>query len=141
MTFRLAGKKSVSKPRTCHSQNVRARYIGLYTRTSNSKKAFFKLPLRINHITRIFVFKARIMTTKLTLTVEKTIIERAKSYAKKTGRSLSELIESYLESITEENYHSDLSPKLKKLIGSVKLPEDFDEEKELRSAIEKKHLI
>lgn len=79
------------------------------------------------------------MTTKLTLTVEKTIIERAKSYAKKTGRSLSELIESYLKNITEENYNSDLSPKLKKLIGSVKLPEDFDEEKELRSAIEKKY--
>ena len=32
------------------------------------------------------------MTTKLTLTVEKTIIEKAKSYAKETGRSLSELI-------------------------------------------------
>jgi macrodomain Ter protein organizer (MatP/YcbG family) len=92
-------------------------------------------------IARIFDFKTRIMTTKLTLTVEKTIIERAKSYAKKTGRSLSELIESYLENITEENYNSDLSPKLKKLIGSVKLPEDFDEEKELRSAVEKKHLI
>lgn len=92
-------------------------------------------------IARIFAFKTRIMTTKLTLTVEKTIIERAKSYAKKTGRSLSELIESYLENITEENYNSDLSPKLKKLIGSVKLPEDFDEEKELRSAVEKKHLI
>ena len=81
------------------------------------------------------------MTTKLTLTVEKTIIERAKSYAKKTGRSLSELIESYLENITEENDNSDLSPKLKKIVGSVKLPKDFDEEKELRSAIEKKHLI
>jgi formiminotetrahydrofolate cyclodeaminase len=81
------------------------------------------------------------MTTKLTLTVEKTIIERAKSYAKKTGRSLSELIENYLENITEENNNSDLSPKLKKLVGSVKLPADFDEEKELRSAIEKKHLI
>ncbi len=81
------------------------------------------------------------MATKLTLTVEKTIIERAKSYAKKTGRSLSELIESYLENITEENFNSDLSPKLKKLIGSVKLPEGFDEEQELRSAIEKKHLI
>jgi len=92
-------------------------------------------------IVRIFAFKTRIMTTKLTLTVEKTIIERAKSYAKKTGRSLSELIESYLENITEENYNSDLSPKLRKLIGSVKLPEDFDEEKELRSAVEKKHLI
>ena len=81
------------------------------------------------------------MTTKLTLTVEKVIIERAKSYAKKTGRSLSELIESYLENITEENYHSDLSPKLKKLVGAVKLPEDFDEEIELRAAIERKHLI
>jgi hypothetical protein len=81
------------------------------------------------------------MTTKLTLTVEKTIIERAKAYAKRTGRSLSELIESYLENITEENNNSELSPKLKELIGSVKLPEDFDEENELRSAIEKKHLI
>jgi hypothetical protein len=81
------------------------------------------------------------MTTKLTLTVNKTIIERAKSYAKKTGRSLSELIENYLENITQENTHSDLSPKLRKLVGSVQLPADFDEDKELRSAIEKKHLI
>ncbi len=81
------------------------------------------------------------MTTKLTLTVEKTIIERAKSYAKKTGRSLSELIENYLETITEEDSNSDMSPKLKKLVGSVQLPADFDYDKELRSVIEKKHLL
>jgi hypothetical protein len=31
-----------------------------------------------------------------------------------------------------------LSPKLRKLVGSVQLPADFDEEKELRSALEKK---
>ncbi|MEO8762624.1 MAG: DUF6364 family protein, partial [Bacteroidia bacterium] len=31
------------------------------------------------------------MTTKLTLTVEKSVIEKAKSYASNTGRSLSEL--------------------------------------------------
>jgi hypothetical protein len=80
------------------------------------------------------------MTTKLTLTVEKTIIERAKSYAKQTGRSLSELIENYLEAITEEKSNSDLSPKLKKLVGSVHLPADFDYDEELHSAIEKKHL-
>jgi len=80
------------------------------------------------------------MTTKLTLTVEKTVIERAKSYAKKTRRSLSELIENFLETNTEENNNTDLSPKLQKLVGSVKLPEDFDEKKELRSAIEKKLL-
>ncbi len=81
------------------------------------------------------------MVTKLTLTVEKAIIERAKSYAKNTGRSLSELIESYLETLTDENTESELSPKLKNLVGSVTLPEDFDESKELRSAIENKHLI
>ena len=80
------------------------------------------------------------MTTKLTLTVEKSIIERAKSYAKKTGRSLSELIENYLETITQDSGDEKLSPKLKKIVGAVKLPKKFNEEKELRSSLEKKHL-
>ncbi|MFY7667917.1 MAG: DUF6364 family protein [Crocinitomicaceae bacterium] len=81
------------------------------------------------------------MTTKLTLTVEKSVIEKAKMYAKKTGRSLSELIEKYLESITsDENSEDEISSKLKKIIGAVKLPENFDEEKELRTYLEKKHL-
>lgn len=80
------------------------------------------------------------MTTKLTLTVEKSIIERAKIYAKNTGRSLSEIIEKYLETITEENVNQKISPKLKKIIGVVTLPKDFDEEKELASYFEKKHL-
>lgn len=81
------------------------------------------------------------MTTKLTLTVEKSIIERAKVYAKQTGRSLSELIENYLEKITEEKEHATLSPKLQKIVGTVSLPADFDEETELRKALEKKHLL
>ena len=80
------------------------------------------------------------MNSKLTLTVEKTIIEKAKLYAKKTGRSLSELIENYLENITEDYSDEEISPKLRKLIGSVQLPPDFDEEKELRSVLEQKHL-
>lgn len=97
--------------------------------------------MTIQYRIRIFEYKTRIMATKLTLTVEKSIIEKAKAYAKKTGRSLSELIQSYLENITEEDDQSAMSPKLKKLVGSVKLPKDFDEEKELRAAIEKKHLL
>jgi hypothetical protein len=80
------------------------------------------------------------MTTKLTLTVEKSIIERAKSYAKNTGRSLSELIENYLETITQESLEDKLSPKLTKIVGAVKLPKSFDEKKELCSYLEKKHL-
>lgn len=80
------------------------------------------------------------MTTKLTLTVEKSVIEKAKAYAKNTGRSLSEIIETYLDTITQENSSGKLSPKLQKLVGVVNLPEDFDEEKELRSSLEEKHL-
>lgn len=81
------------------------------------------------------------MTTKLTLTVEKTVIEKAKSYAKHTDRSLSELVESYLETLVEENPEKlQLSPKLKKIAGIVKLPADFDEKKELRAYFENRHL-
>jgi hypothetical protein len=81
------------------------------------------------------------MTTKLTLTVEKSVIEKAKSYAKQTGRSLSELIESYLETLIQDNRgKEELSPRLKKIVGSVKLPKGFDEKKELQNYLEKKHL-
>ena len=80
------------------------------------------------------------MTAKLTLTVKKSIIERAKSYAKNTDRSLSEIIETYLATITEENYSTELSPKLKKIVGAVIVPKDFDDKEELKVALEKKHL-
>ena len=96
--------------------------------------------LQIKYYIRIFYKNTRAMTTKLTLTVKKSIIDRAKSYAKNTDRSLSEIIETYLATITEENYSTELSPKLKKIVGAVKLPNDFNDKEELRSALEKKHL-
>lgn len=80
------------------------------------------------------------MTTKLTLTVEKSIIERAKSYAKSTGRSLSEIIETYLTTITDESVDNEMSPKLKKIVGVIKLPKDFNEKEELRKSLEDKYL-
>jgi hypothetical protein len=81
------------------------------------------------------------MTTKLTLTVEESTIQKAKSYARSTGRSLSELIENYLETLTEEHKDNDqLSPKLKKIAGTVKLPVDFDEKRELNAYFENRHL-
>jgi hypothetical protein len=79
------------------------------------------------------------MTTKLTLTVEKETIERAKAYAKATGRSLSEIIENYLERITQEHAERETSPKLKSLIGAVKLPKNFDEKQELEHYFKSKH--
>jgi Family of unknown function (DUF6364) len=82
------------------------------------------------------------MTTKLTLSVEERVVERAKLYAKKTGRSLSEIIEGYLETLTSEDAQKpeEISPKLRKIIGVVKLPKNFNEEKAKRVYLENKHL-
>ena len=80
------------------------------------------------------------MTSKLTLTVEKSIIERAKSYSKNSGRSLSEIITNYLDNLTKEYSDTKISPKLQKIVGSVKLPKNFDIEKEKRKYLENKHL-
>lgn len=82
------------------------------------------------------------MTNKLTLSVNKEVIEHAKNYAKNTGRSLSQIVESYLKSLTEkrhENTSNEYSPKLKRLIGAVKLPENFNEETERRAYLESKN--
>ncbi len=80
------------------------------------------------------------MRAKLTLTIEESVIKRAKHYAKNTGKSLSELIENYLNNLTSLKGEENLSPGLRKIVGSVKLPEDFDEDKELRNYLENKHL-
>ena len=77
------------------------------------------------------------MNTKLTLSLEKEVIEKAKIYAKGTGRSLSEMVENYFRNLVSrsqndtkiEDEYGDIDPKLKKLIGILKLPEDFDMEK------------
>jgi Family of unknown function (DUF6364) len=80
------------------------------------------------------------MTSKLTLTVDRLVMDKAKSYAQAKGKTLSDLLENYLEAISKEVPSSSLSPKLKRLVGSVQLPADFNDETELRSAFENKHL-
>ena len=75
------------------------------------------------------------------MTIEEEVVKKAKVYAKQTGRSLSKLVEKYLETLTDEDPGAkQLSPKLRELAGSVKLPADFDEEKELTAYFESKHL-
>jgi len=83
------------------------------------------------------------MNTKLTLVLEREIIQKAKDYAKKNNRSLSNIIESYLKSLTKEEGKKEtvkVSPIVKSLRGSFKLPNDIDYKEELIKAIEKKHL-
>lgn len=82
------------------------------------------------------------MTTKLTLTIERSIIEKAKKYARKRERSLSDLIENYLKALTAEETanHDELTPTVKALRGSFKLPDDFDYKKELTDRLSEKYL-
>jgi len=49
------------------------------------------------------------MNTKLTLTIEQTVIEKAKKYAKDSERSLSNLIENYLKALTTEGHKKKLN--------------------------------
>lgn len=82
------------------------------------------------------------MNTKLTLTIEQTLIEKAKKYAKKQGRSLSDLVENYLKVIIKEENTKviDSAPITSSLRGSFKAPEDFDYKEELAKGLSKKYL-
>ncbi len=81
------------------------------------------------------------MNTKLTLTIEQTIIKKAKSYAKEKGRSLSDIIENYLKAITkEQKIEEELSPFITSLRGSFKSPESFDYKKELSQGLSEKYM-
>ncbi len=78
------------------------------------------------------------MNTKLTLNLDKEIIEAAKVYAKSHQVSLSKLIENYLKSITRESKKkSSVSPLVESLTGII--PNDYDEKKDYREYIDKKY--
>ena len=82
------------------------------------------------------------MNTKLTLTIEQSVIEKAKRYARERERSLSDLIENYLRVLTndEEIDEDDSSSTVKQLRGAFKLPKNFDYKKELTDRLTKKYL-
>lgn len=82
------------------------------------------------------------MNTKLTLTIEKAVIDRAKKYAKEKDNSLSDIVENYLKVITRESEKSDIeiTPLIKSLKGSFKAPKDFDYKKELSKKLSEKYL-
>ncbi len=81
------------------------------------------------------------MNTKLTLTIEQSIIEKAKSYAKEKGRSLSDIIENYLKAITTEHkLEQEVSPLIKSMQGSFKQPNNFDYKEELSKGLSEKYL-
>jgi len=85
------------------------------------------------------------MNTKLTLTIEQNIIEKAKKYAHNKGKSLSSIIENYLKLITKEDNidnkkNINETPIVNSLKGSFKAPKNFDYKKQISDEIAKKYL-
>ena len=65
--------------------------------------------------------------TKLTLNIDKSVIERAKEYAKSHKISLSKLIETYLASLTnKKSQETEITPLVESLSGVIELEKDFD---------------
>jgi hypothetical protein len=68
------------------------------------------------------------------------VIAIAKKYAKQNGKSLSDIVENYLMSLSSKgNTEENISPSVLKLMGSIKLPDNFDYKKELTKGLAKKY--
>ncbi len=82
------------------------------------------------------------MDTKLTLNINADIIKQVKLYSRKQGRSLSDLVENYFKMLCGKMPfdRGELTPKVKSLLGSFNLPEDFDYKKELSDQLMRKYL-
>ena len=82
------------------------------------------------------------MDAKLTLNIDKDVARKAKVYARKEGRSLSDLVENYLKLITRNSTIEDFefTPRVKALLGAVSFQKEFDYKKELSDALVNKYL-
>ncbi|WP_299665306.1 DUF6364 family protein [uncultured Polaribacter sp.] len=82
------------------------------------------------------------MDSKLTLKLDKTVIEQAKEYAKEHQTSLSRLIESYLALLTSKEKKEDefeISPFVKSISTGVSISNDIDIKKEYGDYLIKKY--
>ncbi len=75
------------------------------------------------------------MTTKLTLSIDESMVKRIKQYSKEEGISISKIVEQHFDKITSGNHRKKLD--IRKLKGAFgKEPESFDWKK-----IKTEHLL
>ena len=81
------------------------------------------------------------MDAKLTLKLNKEIIEKAKLYASDKKLSLSRLIENYLNALTSEKTNNELeiSDFVKSMSSKTGIPADYDYKNERATDLYKKH--
>lgn len=79
------------------------------------------------------------MTIKLTLSIDKEKIKKIKSISKKRGRSVSKLVEDFIDKIDKDDTSEKLDiMKLKGAFGKV--PKNFDWKKERSEYLIKKYV-
>lgn len=81
------------------------------------------------------------MSTKLTLSLDKKVIELAKKYAKEKQVSLSFLVENYLQKLVAE-YQFDVengNSIVEELAGIIDLPADYDYKDEYANYLSEKY--
>jgi hypothetical protein len=68
------------------------------------------------------------MEAKLTLKLDKGVIEKAKEYAKKKNISLSRMVERYFKAVIEKKQDKEkkYSPLVEELSGIINLDKNFD---------------
>jgi hypothetical protein len=84
------------------------------------------------------------MQTKLTLSIDKSVINRAKMYARDRKKSLSRIIEDYLKSISNNQEINDQSPIAippitKSLAGILSGKKELDFRSSMAEYLGKKH--
>jgi hypothetical protein len=84
------------------------------------------------------------MDTKLTLKLDKQVIESAKKYAASHKRSLSRIIESYLKSLSEKQNIKDeeeiqISPFVKSMTTGVSIPINLNYKEEYFNHVNEKY--
>ncbi len=79
------------------------------------------------------------MNTKLTLNLDKGVIDQAKSYAKNNHVSLSKLVENYLDSLTKRSEKkSNVSPLVESLTGVIPSG-NYDDKKGYKDYLSEKY--
>ena len=78
------------------------------------------------------------MTTKLTLSIDEEKVKKIKRFSKKKGRSVSKLIEDYIDAVDKKDQKEDLD--ITKIIGAFgKAPKNFDADKIKWEYLKEKH--
>lgn len=75
------------------------------------------------------------MGTKLTLSISEKAVRKGKKYANDTGRSLSGIVEEYLNRL-DSNHENRISPTVSELLG---IGEGIFDEESYRDHLERKH--